>query len=89
MDLGAESNKRLLARLRRIEGQVRGLQEMIGDGRECRDVVYQIAAARNALGQLGVRYLTLNLKECLSDPEQASAMGYSEEALVELFAKIA
>ena len=43
----------LQLRLRRIEGQVRGLQQMLIDGRECRDLVTQIAAANKALEKVG------------------------------------
>ena len=45
----------LLARLGRVEGQVRGLQSMLTEQRECADVVTQIAAAARALEQVGFR----------------------------------
>jgi DNA-binding FrmR family transcriptional regulator len=55
----------VMNRLRRIEGQVRGLQRMVEEGRDCAEVVTQIAAARAALDRLGHRVVALNLRSCL------------------------
>jgi len=44
-----ESKEALLMRLRRVEGQVRGLQEMITAERDCADILQQVTAARSAL----------------------------------------
>jgi len=43
----------LIRRLRRLEGQIRGIQQMLTDERDCRDVVTQISAASKALDQAG------------------------------------
>ncbi|MDQ3352669.1 MAG: metal-sensitive transcriptional regulator, partial [Actinomycetota bacterium] len=56
-------------RLRRIDGQVRGIQQMLVDGRECRDVVTQISAASKALDQAGFKLVASGLTYCLNDPE--------------------
>ncbi len=45
MKLPVEVTDELVRRLRRVEGQVRGIQQMLGDGRECRDIVTQVSAA--------------------------------------------
>ena len=55
----------LLNRLRRIEGQVRGLQRMIEEGRDCVDVVTQLAAVRAALDRAGQHIVTASLRSCL------------------------
>lgn len=59
------------ARLRRIEGQVRGLQRMIDDDTYCIDVLTQIAATTKALQGVGVELLDQHLRHCVSgaDPE--------------------
>ena len=44
-----DDQKALIARLSRVEGQVRGVRQMIGDGAACRDVAQQLSAARKAL----------------------------------------
>jgi DNA-binding FrmR family transcriptional regulator len=79
----------ILKRLRRIEGQIRGIQQMLVDGRECRDVVTQISAASNALDQAGFKLVATGLQYCLSDPEKAAAEGYDVDAVQKMFLKLA
>lgn len=55
----------LLTRLRRIEGQVRGLQKMLDSGRECEDVLVQLMAIRSALDRVGLHLLDHHLADCL------------------------
>jgi DNA-binding FrmR family transcriptional regulator len=79
----------LQKRLRRVEGQIRGIQGMISDGRDCADVVTQFAAALRALEQAGFKYFAATLAECALDPAKASANGYSPEKLEKLFLQLA
>ncbi len=65
----------LLARLRRIEGQIRGIQRMLEEDRVCEDIVTQLMAARSSLDQVGVRLIEHHVERCLCDdeePEQAA-----------------
>lgn len=55
----------LLNRLRRIEGQVRGLQRMIEEGRDCTEVVTQLSAVRAALDRAGQHLVASSLRACL------------------------
>jgi CsoR family transcriptional regulator, copper-sensing transcriptional repressor len=77
-------------RLRRIEGQVRGLQKMVEEERYCADVLMQLSSVQEALRGVGRGLLYNHLKYCVTgairsaDPEQASAM-YDE--LMELMYK--
>ena len=57
---------RNLKRLRRIEGQVRGLQKMVDDDRYCVDILTQLAAVRSALDALGVELLTNHVEHCVA-----------------------
>jgi DNA-binding FrmR family transcriptional regulator len=59
-----EAKARNLKRLRRIEGQVRGLQQMIDQERYCADVMTQIAAVQQALRAVGRELLRNHLKHC-------------------------
>ena len=59
----------------RVQGRVDGLGTMIEDGRDCRDVVRQFAAATRALERAGARHLVANLTACLRDEEAAAAEG--------------
>ncbi len=58
----------LVRRLRRIEGQVRGLQQMLNDQRECSDVLTQLTAARKALDQVGFLLVANRLSSCIAQP---------------------
>ena len=89
MRLPDEVNDDLTRRLRRIEGQVRGIQQMLADGRECRDVVAQVSAASKALDQVGFKMLASGLSSCLADPAAAEASGVSLDELERLFLKLA
>ncbi|HEX6198439.1 MAG TPA: metal-sensitive transcriptional regulator [Jiangellaceae bacterium] len=62
-----------LLRLRRIEGQIRGLQKMIEDDRWCPEVVTQVAAAIRALQEVSVGVLNDHLRHCVLPAARASA----------------
>lgn len=66
----------LRARLRRIEGQVRGIQRMIDDDTYCIDVLTQVAAVTKALQGVGVKLLDEHLRHCVAG---AAAGGASDE----------
>lgn len=65
MKLRDDVQRSVLARLSRIEGQARGVQRMIEEGRDCQQVVRQLAAMRAALGKAAVAIIGENLEECL------------------------
>jgi len=72
-------------RLRRVQGQVAGILAMIEDGRSCREVIQQIAAASRALDRAGVKLLVSQLQYCLEDEEAARAEGYDPAEVERLF----
>ena len=55
----------ILARLRRIEGQVRGLQKMVDNDEYCIDILTQITAASKALKKVGVGLLDEHMRHCV------------------------
>ena len=75
-------------RLRRVQGQLGGVIRMIEDGRECADVLTQIAAASRALDRAGFKLVASGLKQCLSSPEQRANVP-SEAELERLFMSLA
>lgn len=81
--LAPERRDEVLRRLRRIEGQVRGIQRMIAEGRDCRDIVHQIAAIRQALASANSVVLECYAQHCLNDTENCRAETINE--LIELF----
>ncbi len=81
-----EIKARNLKRLRRIEGQVRGLQKMVEEDRYCADIMTQISSVHEALRAVGRELMRNHLRHCASSairgtPEEAGAM-YDE--LIEL-----
>ena len=89
MELPQELVKEVRTRLRRIEGQVRGIERMLEEGRECRDVVTQLAAAARALDQAGFRLVSAGLTFCLEHPDEAAADGYPLDEVERMFMKLA
>jgi DNA-binding FrmR family transcriptional regulator len=89
MELPEETVANLTKRLRRAEGQVRGVQQMLAEGRDCRDIVTQLSAATKALEQAGFMLVAAGLTWCVSDPERAAAEGYSLADVEKMFLKLA
>lgn len=61
----------LLNRLRRIEGQVRGLQRMVEDDTYCIDILTQVSAATKALETVALSLLDEHLRHCVTDAARA------------------
>ncbi|SDC33133.1 DNA-binding transcriptional regulator, FrmR family [Melghirimyces thermohalophilus] len=68
-------------RLKRIEGQIRGLQNMVEEDRYCMDILVQITAIQSALKQVGFSLLERHSRTCLSHAIQS---GQGEEYIEEL-----
>ena len=60
-------NEAVLARLRRIEGQMRGLQRMVDEDAYCIDILTQISAASRALQAVALEFLDAHLEHCVRD----------------------
>ena len=61
-----DSRKSILIRLRRIEGQVRGVQRMIDAEDECSEIMNQIAAIKSAVNQVGLLVFESHARECIA-----------------------
>ena len=70
VDAGAK--ERNLKRLRRIEGQVRGLQKMVADDRYCADILTQISSVHEAMRSVGRELMRNHLKHCASTAIRSS-----------------
>ncbi len=62
-----DATDQILTRLRRIEGQIRGIQRMFEEDRTCEDVITQLMAARSGLDQAGLMILDGHIKRCVGD----------------------
>lgn len=68
-----------IRRLRRLEGQIRGLQKMVEEDRYCPDIMVQISAAQEALRTVGRELMRNHLRHCVTksvieDPDQAKSV---------------
>jgi DNA-binding FrmR family transcriptional regulator len=89
MNLPEEVVDDVRKRLRRAAGQVQGVERMLEEGRECRDVVAQLTAATKALEQAAFKLVASGLVYCIEHPEQAAADGYPLEEVQRMFMKLA
>lgn len=72
-----DTNEQLIARLRRIEGQVRGIARMLDSDRTCEDVVTQLMAVRSSIDTVGAVVLDNHLERCIAGrdaEEQVAAL---------------
>ncbi len=75
-------------RLRRVAGQVHGIERMLDEGRDCKEIVSQISAATRALEQAGFRLVAAGLTYCVEHPAAAKADGYDIEAVEKMFMRL-
>ena len=64
MDIDGETMASVITRLRRAQGQIGGVIKMIEEGRDCADVVTQLAAASRALDRAGFKIIASGLQQC-------------------------
>ena len=79
--------RELLNRLKRIEGQIRGIESMIENDSYCTDVLMQVVAARSALSSFSKVLLANHIKSCVTDDIKAGKEETVDE-LVELLQKM-
>ena len=75
------SKDELLKRLRRVEGQVRGVQGMVGDDRYCIDVLTQISAIQAALDKVALGLLDDHARHCILDTEGDDQVDKTDELM--------
>ncbi|MGW1028444.1 metal-sensitive transcriptional regulator [Streptomyces sp. NPDC002577] len=73
--------KAVLNRLRRAQGQISGVIRMIEEGRDCEDVITQLAAASRALDRAGFAIIATGLQQCLTDVENGAKNGETTEQM--------
>lgn len=70
MDTDANELADVLKRLKRVQGQVGGVIRMIEEGRECSDVVTQLAAAARALDRAGFKIIATGMRQCMVETDE-------------------
>ncbi|MFJ3933086.1 metal-sensitive transcriptional regulator [Streptomyces sanyensis] len=81
LDLAGAELKAVLNRLRRAQGQIAGVIRMIEEGRDCEEVVTQLAAASRALDRAGFAIIATGLQQCLTDIEDGKRSGEDRDAM--------
>lgn len=84
-----ESISVVLNRLRRAHGQLAGVISMIEQGRDCKDVVTQLAAVSRALDKAGFKIVATGLRECLTGEAAQGKQPMTEAELEKLFLALA
>ncbi len=84
-----ESIAAVLNRLRRAQGQLAGVISMIEQGRDCKDVVTQLAAVSRALDRAGFKIVATGLRECIVEDSNGNKAQMSEAELEKLFLALA
>jgi DNA-binding FrmR family transcriptional regulator len=64
-----EERTQVMRRLRRAEGQIAGVIRMLDEGRDCREVVTQLAAVSKAVDRAGLAVVAAGLRRCLREPD--------------------
>ncbi|MGI6065429.1 MAG: metal-sensitive transcriptional regulator [Bacillota bacterium] len=77
----------IIQRLKKIEGQVKGIQRMIEDGKRCTDILVQIAAIRAAINKVGVIVFENHTRECLKTAIKENKEDETIEKLIHIMAK--
>ncbi len=86
MELDPTEMQAVVKRLKRAQGQIGGILKMIEEGRDCQDIVTQMAAVSKALDRAGFAVIALGLRQCITDPEQGSM---DVESMEKLFLSLA
>lgn len=88
MNIPEHERDDIIRRLRRVEGQIRGIQQMVENGRECNDTLTQFAAANRALSRAGFKFLSATMEQCRLHPDEASESGYTYETIEKMFLRL-
>lgn len=73
-----------MQRLARVEGQLRGVQKMIAEDRDCKDIVQQLIAIRSAVQSASLNFMQDVAAECLLNPENQSDPDSQQAAMADL-----
>jgi DNA-binding FrmR family transcriptional regulator len=73
--INEETKKDILPRLKKIEGQIRGIQGMIEKERYCIDILNQVTAAQRALDQVNLKVMQRHIESCVTDAIRSNGSG--------------
>ncbi len=82
--IDAEATRQVANRLRRAHGQLNAVITMVEQGRECEEIVTQLAAVSKAIDRAGFKILAAGLKECLTESPQNADTAKLEKLFMSL-----
>ena len=89
MSIDESCRKDVVNRLRRIQGQVAGIVTMIEDGRDCSDIMVQVAAVSRAIDRAGFKIISAELQACAAASEKGDPSPMSMDEIEKLFLTLA
>ncbi|NUT33422.1 MAG: metal-sensitive transcriptional regulator [Hamadaea sp.] len=89
MQIDTDAVGDILRRLRRAEGQLRGVIGMVEDGRDCAEVVTQLAAVSRALDRAGFKVVASGLQQCMAAKNSGEDQTKNMEQMEKLFLSLA
>ena len=89
MDIDMTQLTDVVARLKRAHGQIAGIIKMIEEGRDCADVVTQLAAVSRALDKAGFKIIATGMRQCMVAEADGSQRRINEAELERLFLSLA
>ncbi|HZU55158.1 MAG TPA: metal-sensitive transcriptional regulator [Actinocrinis sp.] len=90
MQIATDTLADVIVRLRRAQGQIGGVIQMIEDGRDCKDIVTQLAAASRALDRAGFKIIATGLQQCILEERDGSGQAVIDrEQMEKLFLALA
>ncbi|MFG1609695.1 metal-sensitive transcriptional regulator [Actinoplanes sp. NPDC049265] len=89
MEIDGDTLTAVVKRLRRAEGQIRGVIAMLESGRDCTEVVTQLAAVSRALDRAGFKIIATGLRQCVTAEQDGEEPTVDVEQLEKLFLSLA
>ncbi len=89
MGIDESCRRDVVNRLRRVQGQVAGIVSMIEEGRDCSDVMIQVAAVSRAIDRAGFKIISAELQACARAAQEGQAPPTSPDQLEKLFLTLA
>ena len=89
MEIDGDELVSVIKRLRRAEGQIRGVIAMLESGRDCADVVMQLAAVSRALDRAGFKIIASGLRQCVTAEKEGEEPTVDVEQLEKMFLSLA
>lgn len=84
MQLNPDEMAAVVRRLKRAQGQLGGIIKMIDEGRDCNDIVTQLAAVSKAIDRAGFSTIAIGLRQCLENPDEGMDQAQMEKLFLSL-----